>query len=412
MERGERRPSLSDHLSALEDPRQAWKVVDPLPEVLLLALCATLAGADDFVEVTAWGEEHLDFLRRFLPDADGIPSHDALNDVMNALDAGLFAACFTARVAGLRAAEPDIVALDGTTSRRTHARARGRDPLHLVSAWASRQRLVLGQQATDAGSNEITAIPPLLERLALTGALVTIDAIGCQPRIAEAILGRGADDLLAVKANWPALHGEIVRSFAPTHPPPTSTRTRPPTATTAAARSAAMRSAATSPGCPATAASRGSRASPAWPPSPWSRRRSSVPVRVRPPAARAALLPLVRAARRPDLRPCRARPLGPREPPARDHGRRLPRRSVPPAHRPRPREHGHRPPHGGEPRPHGAGPTQPQGPPQTGGLERRPPGGAPPPDRVIPIKRWPWTPRRPNPGGPKRPAILLAGSFA
>jgi predicted transposase YbfD/YdcC len=214
MERGERRPSLIDHFSALEDPRQAWKVVYPLPEVLLLALCATLAGADDFVEVTAWGEEHLDFLRRFLPYADGIPSHDALNDVMNALDAGLFAACFTAWVAGLRAAEPDIVAIDGKASRRTHARARGRDPLHLVSAWASRQRLVLGQQATDAKSNEITAIPLLLERLALTGALVTIDAIGCQTKIAEAILGRGADYLLAIKANWPALHGEIVRYFA------------------------------------------------------------------------------------------------------------------------------------------------------------------------------------------------------
>jgi predicted transposase YbfD/YdcC len=215
---------LIDHFSALEDPRQAWKVVYPLPEVLLLVLCATLAGADDFVEVEAWGEEHLGFLRRLLPYADGIPSHDTLNDVMNALDAGLFAACFTAWVEGLRGAdaaaaaaagdEPDLVAIDGKTSRRTHARARGREPLHLVSAWASRQRLVLGQQATDAKSNEITAIPLLLERLALTGALVTIDAIGCQTKIAAAIIHKGADYLLAVKANWPALHGEIERYFA------------------------------------------------------------------------------------------------------------------------------------------------------------------------------------------------------
>jgi predicted transposase YbfD/YdcC len=214
MERSERRPSLIDHFSALEDPRQAWKVIYPLPEILLLALCATLAGADDFVEIAAWGEEHLGFLRRLLPYADGIPSHDALNDVMNALDAGLFAACFTAWVEGLREAEPDIVAVDGKTSRRTHARARGRDPLHLVSAWASRQRLVLGQQAADAKSNEITAIPLLLERLALAGALVTIDAMGCQREIARAILDGGADYLLAVKANWPALHGEIARYFA------------------------------------------------------------------------------------------------------------------------------------------------------------------------------------------------------
>jgi predicted transposase YbfD/YdcC len=214
MERSERRPSLIDHFSALEDPRQAWKVIYPLPEILLLVLCATLAGADDFVETKAWGEEHLAFLRRLLPYADGIPSHDALNDVMNALDGDLFAACFTAWVAGLRAAEPDLVAIDGKTSRRTHARARGREPLHPVSAWASRQRLVLGQQATDAKSNEITAIPLLLERLALTGALVTLDAIGCQTKIAEKILSRGADYLLAVKANWPALHGEIERYFA------------------------------------------------------------------------------------------------------------------------------------------------------------------------------------------------------
>ena len=214
MERSERRPSLIDHFSALEDPRQAWKVIYPLPEILLLVLGATLAGADDFVEGAAWGEEHLGFLRRLRPYADGIPSHDALNDVMNALDGDLFSTCFTTWVEGLRAAEPDIVALDGKTSRRTHARARGREPLHLVSAWASRQRLVLGQQATEAGSNAITAIPRLLERLALTGALVTIDAIGCQTKIAEAILGRGADDLLAVKANWPPLHGEIERYFA------------------------------------------------------------------------------------------------------------------------------------------------------------------------------------------------------
>jgi predicted transposase YbfD/YdcC len=213
--------SLIEHFSALEDPRQAWKVIYPLPEVLLLVLCATLAGADDFVETEAWGGEHLDFLRRLLPYADGIPSHDALNDVMNALDAELFAACFTAWAEGLRGAgaagaadEPDLVALDGKTSRRSHARARGRDPLHLVAAGASRQRLVLGQRATEAKANEITAIPLLLERLALTGALVTIDAIGCQTAIAEKIMGRGADYLLAVKANWPALHGEVERYFA------------------------------------------------------------------------------------------------------------------------------------------------------------------------------------------------------
>ncbi len=206
--------SLVEHFSALEDPRQAWKVVYPLPEILLLVLCATLAGAEDFVEARLWGRRNLAFLRRFVPFAHGVPSHDTLNDVVNALDPALFKTCFVAWVDELRDSEPDIVAIDGKTSRRTHNRAKGREPLHLVSAWASRQRLVLGQQATDAKSNEITAIPLLLERLALTGALVTLDAMGCQTKIAEAIRARGADYLIAVKANWPNLHGEIERFFA------------------------------------------------------------------------------------------------------------------------------------------------------------------------------------------------------
>lgn len=206
--------SLLDHFSALEDPRQSWKVVYPLPEILLLVLCATLGGAENFVEIEAWGEDRLDFLRRFLPCRHGIASHDTLGDVMNGLDAELFSACFTTWVEELREVEPDIVAIDGKTSRRTHARPKGRNPLHLVSAWASRQRLVLGQQACDAKSNEITAIPLLLERLALTGALVTIDAMGCQTKIAQAILDKGADYLLAVKDNWPTLRGEIEHYFA------------------------------------------------------------------------------------------------------------------------------------------------------------------------------------------------------
>ena len=206
--------SLIEHFSALEDPRQAWKVIYPLPEIMLLVLCATLAGAEDFVEARLWGCKHLAFLRRFLPFVEGIPSHDTLNDVVNALDPALFKTCFVAWVEALRETEPDIVAIDGKTARRTHNRAKGREPLHLVSAWAARQRLVLGQEATDAKSNEITAIPLRLERLALTGALVTLDAMGCQTKIAQAIQAKGADYLIAVKDNWPNLHGEIERFFA------------------------------------------------------------------------------------------------------------------------------------------------------------------------------------------------------
>ena len=208
------RLSLLEHFSALEDPRQSWKVVYPLPEVLLLVLCATLGGAEDFVEVVRWGRSKLEFLRRFLPFAHGVPSHDTLCDVVSALDPELFRGAFAAWVEDLRESEPDIVAIDGKTSRRSHDRAKGRGPLHLVSAWASRQRLVLGQQATAEKSNEITAIPLLLERLALTGALVTIDAMGATPKIAQAVLDRGADYLLALKSNQGHLYQEAELYFA------------------------------------------------------------------------------------------------------------------------------------------------------------------------------------------------------
>ena len=207
-------PSLLDHFSALEDPRQSWRVIYPLPEIMLLVLCATLTGMEDFVEIKLWGEQRIGFLRRFLSYDRGIPSHDTLNDVMNALDPGLFKACFTAWVEGLRETEPDTIAIDGKTSRRAHARSKGREPLHLVSAWACRQRLVLGQEAVSDKSNEITAIPLLLERLALTGALVTIDAIGTQTKIAEIIVRRGGDYLLALKANRPVLFGDVEAFFA------------------------------------------------------------------------------------------------------------------------------------------------------------------------------------------------------
>ena len=204
------RMTLLDHFSALEDPRQAWKVVYPLSEVLLIVLCGTMAGAEDFADIERWARRKLDFLKRFVPLARGVPSHDTLNDVMNALPAKLFSECFSRWVQGLRERAPDIVAIDGKTSRRAHAA--GGAPLHLVSAWASRQRLVLGQEVVDKKSNEIVAIPLLLARLELEGALVTIDAMGCQKDIAEAIRARGADYLLALKDNWPTL-AEDVRLF-------------------------------------------------------------------------------------------------------------------------------------------------------------------------------------------------------
>ena len=204
--------SLIDCFSALDDPRQAWKVEYPLPEIMLVVLCATLAGAETFVETARWGRMKLGFLRQLLPFKRGIPSHDALNDVMNGLDAGMFSQCFSAWVESLRDRDPEIIAVDGKTSRRAHAR--DCPALHTVSAWASRQRLVLGQQATAEKSNEITAIPLLLERLQLQGALVTIDAMGCQTAIAETIIGGKADYLLALKSNQLSLAGEVKLFFA------------------------------------------------------------------------------------------------------------------------------------------------------------------------------------------------------
>ena len=207
------RSSLLDHFSALKDPRQSAKVVYPLPEVLLLVLSATLAGADDFVETVLWGEEHLSFLRRFYRYERGIPSHDTLCDVFAALDADLFRACFLAWIDDLRDSAPEIIAIDGKTSRRSHDRGKGRNPLHLVSAWAARQRIVLGQQATEEKSNEITAIPLLLKHLDLKGTLVTIDAMGTQTEIARAIREGGGDYCLSLKQNWPAVHAEVEQLF-------------------------------------------------------------------------------------------------------------------------------------------------------------------------------------------------------
>ncbi len=218
MEQATPGTALLDYFAALDDPRQQAKVLYPLPEIMLLLLCATLAGADDFVEIALWGGQNLAFLRRFQPYAHGIPSHDTLGEVIRAVDPALFKACFTSWVEGLRASEPDLIAIDGKASRRTHARSKGREPLHLVSAWASRQRLVLGQEAVCDKSNEIVAIPRLLERLALCGALVTIDAIGTQRAIAETIRAGGGDYLLAFKQNWPATFQDIEAFFA--DPPP------------------------------------------------------------------------------------------------------------------------------------------------------------------------------------------------
>jgi predicted transposase YbfD/YdcC len=204
---------LLEHLATIKDTRQSWKVAYPLREVLFLVVCGTIASGDDYDDIVDWGEAHLPFLRGFSEFYHGIPCADWLRTVMNRIDPDLFADCFSSWVAECWPDKPDLVAIDGKTSRRTHDRKSGQKALHLVSAFATTSQLVLGQEAVDEKSNEVTAIPALLERIDLKDALVSIDAMGCNPTIAQSILDAEADYLLAVKDNQPTLHDDIKSYF-------------------------------------------------------------------------------------------------------------------------------------------------------------------------------------------------------
>jgi predicted transposase YbfD/YdcC len=197
------------HFSDLPDRRQAGKVVCPLNEVLLLSLLAVLAGAEGFSDIARFGENKLSLLRRFLPFADGTPPHDTLGDIFAALDARAFQRCFVNWVSALTKIPAEVIAIDGKTMRRTGAKQAGKAPVHMVSAFAARQRLVLAQTKVNEKSNEIIAIPALLDMLEIEGAVITIDAMGCQRAIAEKIIARKADYLLALKGNQGALHEDV-----------------------------------------------------------------------------------------------------------------------------------------------------------------------------------------------------------
>jgi predicted transposase YbfD/YdcC len=209
--------ALVDHFAQIEDPREPWRVAHPLPEVLLLVVCGTICDCEDYDLIAAWGEAHLPVLRRYLPYHYGVPGGRWLTLLMNRINPALFAAAFTDWVRASWPERADFVAIDGKTSRRTHDRAAGVPPLHLVSAFATTARLVLGQEAVPDKASETTAIPALIERLAekdgLKGALISIDAIATNPAIAGTIRQAGADYLLAVKANQPTLRAEVERFF-------------------------------------------------------------------------------------------------------------------------------------------------------------------------------------------------------
>lgn len=208
----EGRLCMVDVFVGITDPRQAKKVQHNLIELLTVAICAVISGADTFVEVEVWGKAKLDWLHRYLRLAHGIPSHDTFGRVFAAIDADQFGAAFRRWVSAAVPvlAEGEVVAIDGKTSRRSGKV--GRTPLHLVSAFAAGAALVLGQRATAEKSNEKMAIPELLATLALEGCIVTIDAMGTQPNIAQAIRARRADYVLSVKANQPKL-AESIQDF-------------------------------------------------------------------------------------------------------------------------------------------------------------------------------------------------------
>jgi len=208
---------LLNHFSELSDEREPWRVAYPLSEVLLLLTCATIASCDDFDDIVAWGEHHLDFLRQFSPFHHGLPCERWLRTLVNRVDPGLFGRCFEDWIRALWPDRHDLIAIDGKTSRRTHDKRKGLKALHTLSAYATNARLILAQLSVPEKTNEITAIPELLDHLAetkqLAGALVTIDAMGCQVEIADKIVAHKADFLLALKGNHPLLESEVASYF-------------------------------------------------------------------------------------------------------------------------------------------------------------------------------------------------------
>jgi len=197
------------HFEALADPRQSGKVLYPLDEILLLCLLAVLAGSETFCDIARFGAAKLALLRRFRPFCDGTPSHDHLGDIMATLDAEQFQRCFVAWVAALTGAPAGVIAIDGKTVRRSFEKQGGKAAIHMVSAFAARQRLVLGQVKVADKSNEIVAIPRLLAMLSIEGAIVTIDAMGCQRDIAQQICDQKADYVLALKGNQGSLRQDV-----------------------------------------------------------------------------------------------------------------------------------------------------------------------------------------------------------
>jgi len=207
--------SFFDHFSPLKEPRVERTKYHPLANIVFIAVCAVLSGANDFVSMEKFGKSKRAWFGKYLDLSNGIPSHDTFGRVIQALEPQQFVQCFVGWVQAFASTEVGrLVAIDGKTARASLDGPAGQKPLHVVSAWAREARLVLGQVAVDEKSNEITAIPKLLELMELGGAVVTIDAMGCQKEIAAKIRERGADYVLAVKGNQEHLEEDITAHFA------------------------------------------------------------------------------------------------------------------------------------------------------------------------------------------------------
>lgn len=206
--------SISEHFAGLEDPRAEHLNDHKLIDIIIIAICAVICGAEGWTDVELFGNERLEWLRQFLELEHGIPSHDTFGRVFARLDPVQFEQSFLSWVAAVfTVTEGEVVAIDGKTVRRSHDRSNGKEAIHLVSAWATANHLVLGQRKVDEKSNEITAIPELLQLLVLNDCIVTIDAMGCQTEIAEQIVDQGADYVLTVKENQPHLLEDITLFF-------------------------------------------------------------------------------------------------------------------------------------------------------------------------------------------------------
>jgi predicted transposase YbfD/YdcC len=204
---------IEEHFAELTDPRRR-EVVYPLINMVTIMLCAVISGADDFVSIAVYGRKKRKWLSQFLDLSQGIPSHDRFNAVLAAIQPAEFEKCLLSWITALHdISGGQIVAIDGKTLRRSFDAASSKSAIHMVSAWATANHISLGQVVVDEKSNEITAIPKLLQILELSGCLVTIDAMGCQTEIAEQIVAAGADYVLAVKGNQPTLHDGIERFF-------------------------------------------------------------------------------------------------------------------------------------------------------------------------------------------------------